>query len=292
MGVSIVRSLPELRYHLDTQRAQGRSVATVPTMGALHAGHLSLVREATRRADVSVVSIFVNPTQFGPSEDFDRYPRDLDHDAALAERAGATVIFAPSVDEMYPEGEQTRVQVTQLSQGLCGSTRAGHFEGVATVVSKLFNAIGPGAFLFGQKDYQQWRLVERMARDLLFPVEVVGLPTVREADGLAMSSRNRYLSEDERRRAATIPRALQRALDRFRAGERRPARLIEAVETALREGSVTPEYIELRDAHDLTTVDDPSLTPPPWVIAIAALLGRTRLIDNVVLADDTENLID
>lgn len=280
-------SVTDLRRDLDEVRARGRSVGVVPTMGALHEGHLSLIREAKRRCDEAVVSIFVNPTQFGPNEDFERYPRNLEADTRLAESAGATVIFAPEVQEMYPRGEQTRVRVTGLSDGLCGASRPGHFEGVATVVTKLFNAIGPGIYVFGKKDYQQWRIIEQMARDLLFPVEVVGMPIVREHDGMALSSRNAYLKPEERVRALCLARALQGAISSYRNGVRDSRLLIEQVRVAL--SDVRVDYVEARDASSLGSVTREF--EKPLLLAVAAFLGETRLIDNVVLATDVEDII-
>lgn len=281
-------SVAELRRDLDQVRAQGRRIGVVPTMGALHEGHLSLIREARRRCDEAVVSIFVNPTQFGPNEDFDRYPRNLTADTRLAESAGATVIFAPQVQEMYPRGEQTRVRVTGLSQGLCGASRPGHFEGVATVVAKLFNAIGAGTYIFGKKDYQQWRLIEQMAEDLLFPVEVVGMPIVRESDGMALSSRNAYLTPDARARARCLSRSLQGAIEAYRAGLRDGDGLSRVVRAALG-AEVQVDYVEARDAESLEMIE--GSYDGPILLAVAAFLDETRLIDNVVLFPDVGDIL-
>ncbi len=278
-----------LREFLESVRADGKSIAVVPTMGALHEGHLSLVREGVSRADVVVVTIFVNPTQFGPHEDFERYPRDLSGDSALAWGAGAQVIFAPPVSEMYPVGEQTRVRVQGVSQGLCGSTRPGHFDGVATVVSKLFNVVGAGVYIFGKKDYQQWRLIERLAKDLLFPVEVIGVPTFREKDGLAMSSRNRFLSTSERQRATSISRGLQATLHSYQGGEKRPERLLEIALKFLEDAKLSPDYVELCNPDTLAKVEVP--TDDPYLLAVAARLGETRLIDNIVLSPLTKDIV-
>ena len=257
-------------------------------MGALHEGHLSLIREAARLAEEVVVTIFVNPTQFGPGEDFERYPRNLEGDTHLAESAGATLIFAPSVLEMYPQGEQTRVRVADLSRGLCGESRPGHFEGVATIVAKLFNAVGPGTYIFGQKDYQQWRLIEQMARDLLFPAEVVGMPIVREADGMARSSRNVYLKPEERSRALALACSLQGAIKAYRGGVRDSGRLIEGVQAALVE-HVRVDYVEARDPSSLVPIVgnfEGSL-----LLAVAGYVGNTRLIDNVVLSPTVGDIL-
>lgn len=254
-------------------------------MGALHEGHLSLIRVAAQRHEEVLVSVFVNPTQFGPNEDFTRYPRDLPRDAALAIGAGASIVFSPAAAEMYPEGEEVRVIVPRLSEGLCGMWRPGHFEGVATVVTKFFNLIGEGSYYFGKKDYQQWRVIEALARDLLFPIQVVGLPTVREADGLAMSSRNAFLTAEERKLALSVPRALQVAIDLYRSGERSVAEYERAMRQCFGRPEITIEYAELRKAGDLSAVVE--LNPgEPVVAAIAVRLGRTRLIDNTVLGPD------
>ncbi len=282
-----------LRRHLDARRAEGKSVGVVPTMGALHEGHLSLVREVRKQSDIVVVTIFVNPTQFGPGEDLDRYPRTLERDAELVEQAGADLVFAPSVEEMYPPDEQTRVSVSGVSEGLCGAHRPGHFVGVATVVAKLFCAVGAGTYIFGRKDYQQLRVIEKMARDLLFPVRVISSAIVRDEDGLALSSRNAYLNSEERKLAPALFRALSAAKLAYEEGERRPKNLVERARDTIR-GAATPtlgfeiEYLELRDAESLSSeiADDKGLVSPverPVVLLVAARLGTTRLIDNVEL---------
>lgn len=288
MTARIQTSVLELRNELDEVRAGGRRVGVVPTMGALHEGHLSLIREAARRAEEVVVTIFVNPTQFGPNEDFERYPRDLENDTKRAESAGATIIFAPPVAEMYPSGEQTRVRVVGLSRGLCGESRPGHFEGVATVVAKLFNAVGPGCYIFGQKDFQQWRLIEQMARDLLFPVEIVGMPIVREPDGMALSSRNAYLKPGERLRALTLARSLQHAIEAYRSGVRDSGRLVDGVSAELAK-DVRVDYVEIRDPSSL----DPIVGEfsGPVLLAVAGYVGSTRLIDNVVLCSTVADIL-
>ncbi len=281
-------TIVELREDLDRHRADGATVGVVPTMGALHEGHLSLVREAARRADEVVVTVFVNPTQFGPGEDFDRYPRNLEKDRQLAESAGATLVFAPPVAEMYPMGEQTRVVVSELSQGLCGTSRPGHFDGVSTVVAKLFNAVGAGTYFFGKKDYQQWRLVERMARDLLFPVEIVGMPIVREEDGVALSSRNAYLLPEERIRARALSRALQVAIEAYRSGERNARTIVDRVLATLKT-NVEVDYAQARDPLTLHEVD--GSFEGPLLVAVAGYLGKTRLIDNVVLTPGVSDIV-
>ncbi len=282
-----------LRQVLDGARQEGRTIGVVPTMGALHEGHLSLVREAKAQCDLAVATIFVNPTQFGPKEDFAKYPRNVERDIDLLETAHADFVFTPSVEEMYPPHDQTRVRVPRLAEGLCGASRPGHFEGVATVVSKFFNAVGPGAYFFGKKDYQQWRVIERMASDLLFPVRVVGCPIVREADGLAMSSRNNYLSEQERAFAPGLAAALRSARARYQAGERNLARLLDHTRAALFGQSdqalkFEVEYVEIRVGATLEvpSVDVDGLLVPghdELVLLVAARLGATRLIDNLEL---------
>jgi len=251
-------------------------------MGSLHEGHASLVRSARDLCDVLVVSVFVNPIQFGPREDFVRYPRDLDADARLCERAGADVLFCPEAKDMYAPDHSVFVDETSLAAGLCGRSRPGHFRGVATVVAKLFNIVLPDVAVFGQKDAQQVRVIEQLVRDLNFPVRIVVAPTVREADGLAMSSRNVYLSPAERRRAADVPRALDAAKARFAAGERNAARLRETVITSLGDGqpAVVVDYVEIVDYTSLTAVET---VESGALLAIAVRIGATRLIDNVRL---------
>lgn len=259
----------------------------VPTMGALHAGHLALAREARRRVGdggLVAVSIFVNPTQFGPNEDLARYPRELDADVARCGEADVDVVFAPSPDAMYPPGDQTRVTVARVAEPFCGPFRPGHFEGVATVVAKLFALAGPCVAVFGRKDYQQLRVIGRMARDLFLPVEVVGMPTVREPDGVAMSSRNRYLSPDDRARARAIPEALTTAVRAWEGGERDPEALRQMVTARLTPAVDRIEYADVRDADGLEALRHP--IEGKAVLAVAVRVGGTRLIDNVVLGED------
>ncbi len=286
-----VDATPEaFRASCDAARASGRRVALVPTMGALHRGHLTLMNEARRRVGpegLVVVSIFVNPTQFGPTEDFARYPRELDADVARCATAGVDRVFAPSADAMYPSGDQTRVRVPTIAAPLCGVSRPVHFEGVATVVTKLFALTGPCVALFGRKDYQQFRLLARLARDLFLPVDVVGVPTVREDDGLALSSRNRYLAADERVLAASIPTALRAARAAYARGERDVGTLEDLVRGRL---PVVPEYASLRGADDLVDVGAQLLPNSPAVLAVALRIGATRLIDNTVLGEPDPGL--
>jgi pantoate--beta-alanine ligase len=272
----VIHAPAEMTAWSRAARAEDDRVVFVPTMGALHAGHLTLLREARRHGELVVLSIFVNPTQFGPNEDLARYPRDLEGDLAKAAEAGADVAYVPDPAAVYPPGFQTYVQVRELEQPLCGPFRPGHFVGVATVVCKLFNVVRPDSALFGEKDYQQLAIVRRMVADLDMGIEIVGVPTVREPDGLAMSSRNAYLSPAERVRALSLSRALFAARDRAAEGERDGAALLGLARAALDVDGV--DYLELVDADTLR----PALTVQrPAVMAVAAFVGKTRLIDNV-----------
>lgn len=250
-------------------------------MGYLHAGHLSLVEAARRRCDVVAASIFVNPKQFGPTEDLGRYPRDPEGDARKLAGAGCDLLFTPAPEAMYPPGFQTHVEVEGLTQGLCGQSRPGHFRGVTTVVAKLLGLFAPDAAFFGEKDYQQLAVIRRMVRDLDLPVEVVGLPIVREPDGLALSSRNAYLSAEERPRALALSRGLGAARERFAAGERERGALEGAARATLEAAGLRVDYVELRDAESLEVV---ARVERPALLAVAAVVGKTRLIDNTVLA--------
>jgi pantoate--beta-alanine ligase len=264
------------------RRDQDRSIGLVPTMGALHEGHLSLVREARRMCDVVVVSVFVNPTQFGPSEDYEHYPRDLTKDTALLTDYNVDYIFAPAPEEIYPKDFSTYVNVGGLSKLLEGETRPGHFRGVATVVAILFNTVRPDFAFFGQKDAQQALIIKRMVRDLAFDTEIVVLPTVREDSGLAISSRNLYLDPEEKESASVIHRALKQAKETFRKGERHVSKLAEIVRTNIEsEPRVRVDYVSVVDAETLEKVD--KLDDRPTLIAVAAYVGKTRLIDNTVL---------
>jgi pantoate--beta-alanine ligase len=262
------------------------TVGFVPTMGALHAGHLELVREAKRRAGFVVVSIFVNPTQFGPNEDYARYPRTLEADAAKCESMGVSGIFAPAADAMYPAGEETRVHVGATATELCGRFRPVHFEGVTTVVAKLFALVGPSTAIFGRKDYQQLRVIMRMAKDLFLPIEVVGLATVREPDGLAMSSRNAYLSVEQRAQALSIPRGLSKAVAAFRAGERRAGHLVEIASSEIAPAATSIDYVALADPESIALIAGDAPIGERALLAVAARFGGARLIDNVVLGED------
>jgi len=265
-------------------RENGLRVAFVPTMGYLHDGHASLMREGRRRGELLVASIFVNPAQFGAGEDFESYPRDLERDSALAAGAGVDIIFAPSAREMYPAGYQTWVDVERLSLPLCGANRPGHFRGVTTVVAKLFNAVLPHVALFGRKDYQQLAVIRRMVADLNFPVEIVGMPIVREADGLAMSSRNAYLSPEERGSALCLSRAIIRARELYRQGIVRVDELREESRKIMAdEPAVVIEYLEFRDGE---TLEEVTTAGSRTLLALAVRIGTTRLIDNCILGEE------
>lgn len=275
-----IATIREMQRASDAEHRDGRRVGLVPTMGALHEGHLSLVHEARRRADTVVMSIFVNPIQFNSRSDFERYPRDEAGDAALGEDSGLDVLFVPAAAEMYPAGFQTRVEVTELSKPLCGAHRPGHFAGVATVVSKLFLAVKPDIAVFGEKDFQQLQVIRRMVRDLNFDVEIVGGETIREADGLAMSSRNARLSAVEREQARAIPLAFDRVRQAVGEGETDAARLASefARDVEARGGRV--EYAEFRDPETLEPVGTIAASV---LFAVAAWIGEVRLIDNAII---------
>ena len=283
--MNVARTKLELREALEPARRAGRTIGLVPTMGSLHEAHLSLLRAARDRCEVVVMSLFVNPAQFGPGEDLDSYPRDEARDLELAERAGADLVYAPTVEEVYPEGFATWVEVggglTDVLCGAPGRRGAAHFRGVATVVAKLLNSVRPGVAFFGQKDAQQAIAICRMVRDLDFPVEIEVLPTVREADGLAMSSRNAYLSPEERARATALARALEAAREVAESGETRVEVALDAARAELDRAGIEPEYLEARDAERLTPAA--SFDGRRVLVAVAARVGRARLIDNVVI---------
>ena len=277
-----VHTVSQVREYVRGWHQKGLSVGFVPTMGNLHDGHISLIKEARARCDVVVVSIFVNPTQFGPNEDFDRYPRTLDADAAALVDAGTDLLFAPSVEEMYPLGQnQTWVDVDGLGDYLCGASRAGHFRGVTTVVSKLFNIVQPDVAVFGEKDFQQLAILRRMSEELLFPIKIVGASTSRESDGLARSSRNGFLSESERTLAPQLYQTLQQLKADIEAGEQDYRGLESRYRDSLEQAGFQVDYLTVANARSLAPAgaDDSDL-----VVAVAAKLGNTRLIDNVSLA--------
>lgn len=286
MPLELCRTVAEFRAACDRVRSRRRRVGLVPTMGALHAGHVALVHEARRRADDAAVTIFVNPTQFGPNEDFAKYPRTLESDLAKCEAAGAALVFAPEAGEMYLAGETTRVRVDGLTAHLCGRVRPGHFEGVTTIVAKLFAVAGACTAVFGRKDYQQLKVIQRMTADLLLPVEVVGFPTVREGDGLALSSRNAYLSAEDRQRALVLSRSLAAAVRRFESAERGAGALRRPVEQAISAVGLTPDYVTLADSETLEPFGDDAVVGDRALLALAVRVGGARLIDNVVLGED------
>ncbi len=281
-----LHTVAAMQEYADARRAHGERVALVPTMGALHAGHLALIQAAKEEADRVVVSVFVNPTQFGPDEDYAEYPRDIDDDAATLENRGVDVLFAPTVDEMYPSPSignaptLTWVTVHQLDEHLCGRYRDGHFQGVTTVVTKLFHACKPHVAVFGRKDAQQFVIIQRMVQDLLLDIDIVGVPTVREPDGLAKSSRNAYLSPSEREQATVLYEAVRAAQTRVEAGEQQISALVEAMRKQLEQApDATVQYAEVVDAHTLQPLQ--RIEPGQHVLAaVAVYFGNTRLIDN------------
>lgn len=279
--MDVVTTVAELRKRVSTARMLGLSIGVVPTMGAFHEGHLELMRRARAECGYVVVTLFVNPTQFGANEDLSRYPRDLEADTAGAASTGADLLFAPPVEEVYPPGSRTWVTVEGLTSGLCGASRPTHFRGVTTVVAKLFNMAQPDRAYFGEKDYQQLRVIRQMTRDLDFPVHIVPCAIVREPDGLAMSSRNRYLDAGQRQAGLALRRGLVAAQNAFLAGERGSERLrLAALAVIADEPAVRLDYLELVDADDLTPV---SAVEAPALLAGAIYVGTTRLIDNLVL---------
>jgi pantoate--beta-alanine ligase len=279
--MKICTTIDEMRAALRSQRHSRERLGLVPTMGALHEGHLSLVRAAKAQCDAVASTIFVNPTQFGPNEDFAKYPRSFDRDRVLLEKEEVDVLFAPSVEEMYPTGATTYVIVEGFSERLCGKSRPGHFRGVTTIVSKLFNVIGPDVAFFGQKDAAQVAIIRRMVRNLNIPVEIIACPIVREPDGLAMSSRNAYLDPQQRKAALVLHRSLVRVEALYKQGERDARRLTAAGNQILgQEPSARLDYLEIVDPDTLEAVNS---IENPALVAIAAFVGATRLIDNVVL---------
>ena len=282
--MKIINSILHMQALAIAPEREGRRIALVPTMGFLHEGHASLLRHGRTLGDLLLLSIFVNPIQFGQNEDLDRYPRDLERDCQIAEACGVDVIFMPTAQEMYPHGFQTGVSVSDLSLPLCGASRPGHFDGVATVVAKLFNITRPDVALFGTKDYQQLAVIRRMTADLNMPVEIVGMPIVREADGVAMSSRNAYLSSLERQSATCLIRAIRRARELFAQGERSVAILMKETRAVIeKEAAAVIDYIEFRDG---ATLQDLEAADGSTLLALAVRIGQTRLIDNTVLGEE------
>lgn len=283
--MNTVKTVRELRAAVALARSEGKRIGLAPTMGNLHRGHAALITKAAQRADFVVASIFVNPLQFGPNEDLATYPRTLAADQEKLLQAGCHLLFTPSVEEMYPHGmkDQTLVSVPVLSEGLCGASRPGHFDGVATVVSKLFNMVQPDLAVFGEKDFQQLTVIRALVRDLNMPIQIIGEPTVRDVDGLALSSRNGYLSADQRAVAPTLYQVITQIGDAIRGGDRDFAQLIDNGKHALQAQGFRPDYLEIREAVHLrpATAEDTDV-----VILVAAYLGTTRLIDNLHLTKD------
>ncbi len=284
--MNTVKTVRELRAAIAQARAEGKQIGFVPTMGNLHAGHTALVEKAAQRADFVVASIFVNPLQFGPNEDLDSYPRTLAADQEKLFEAGCNLLFTPDVEEMYPHGMagQTRVSVAGVSEGLCGASRPGHFEGVATVVTKLFNLVQPDLAIFGQKDFQQLAVIRTLVHDLNMPIQIIGEPTVRADDGLALSSRNGYLTAEQRAAAPALYRSLVQMADAIRQGERDYPALIAAAQAQQVAAGFRPDYLEVRESNSLrpASKDDRQL-----VILVAAFIGSTRLIDNLAFDLDS-----
>ena len=288
MTITVVTSLDAMRAHVRNWQQLRETVGFVPTMGALHAGHLALVSALPAAVTRKVVSIFVNPTQFGPNEDFSRYPRNLEADVAQLEPVGVDVVFAPTTDQFYPPGDATRVSVGGLGDYFCGPLRPGHFAGVATVVTKLFAVVQPQFAAFGQKDFQQLAIIRRLTADLLLSPAIVAVPTQRDPDGVAMSSRNRYLSAVDRERARAIPRALAAAAAAYAAGERRAAALHELALMALDGHVDTIEYVQIAPVSSFVPYQDNDKLAAASVLAIACRIGATRLIDNIELATELD----
>jgi len=282
--MKVVKSIKEMQTYSESLRLLGKKIAFVPTMGYFHEGHLTLMREARKMADCVVVSIYVNPTQFGPKEDLSKYPRDFDRDLRMAESVNADVIFFPPDTEMYPANYQTYINVERVTQNLCGISRPTHFRGVTTICLKLFNIVKPHFAIFGKKDFQQYIAIKRMVTDLNLDLQIIGLPTVREADGLAMSSRNVYLKGNERSSALTLIGGLKLAQNLYTAGERKTTVIIGTVEKLIKSADYTNiDYIKICDTTNLEDVDE---IQSPAVIALAVKVGATRLIDNHVFGEE------
>ena len=285
--MQVIKTIQAMKERSSQARAEGEVIVFVPTMGFFHEGHLSLMREGRKLGDLLVVSLFVNPTQFGPNEDFKNYPRDFERDRKMAEGVGTDILFAPESGEMYPSDHQTLVRVEKVTQNLCGRSRPAHFQGVATVVAMLFEIVMPDVAIFGEKDYQQLVTIKQMVRDLHMNVEVVGMPTVRESDGLAMSSRNTYLLPEERKAALSLYRSLQKAKELLQNGERNADQILQEMRRILQaEPLVNIDYAQICDAR---TLMDVNRIEGNVVVALAAYLGKTRLIDNLVFRNPLSN---
>jgi pantoate--beta-alanine ligase len=280
-SIKIVDNVKDMQALSTRIKKEGRIISFVPTMGALHEGHLSLMRVAKEKGDFLVVSIFVNPTQFGPNEDFNKYTRDLEGDIKKIREIGVDVVFSPDVNEIYPEGFETYVEVQELQKPLCGQFRPGHFKGVTTVVLKLFNIVKPDIAVFGEKDYQQLLIIKKMVRDLHLEIEIIGMPIIREEDGLALSSRNAYLSHEDRTRALALSESLREIEKRFKEGNKNTNDLVQFGIEILNESHVTDiDYLEIRNGNSLGSAKE---AQPGDIVAIAARIGHTRLIDNTKL---------
>ncbi len=279
--IKIVNKLKDMQAFSNSIKKEGKIISFVPTMGALHEGHLSLMRAAKKKGNFLVVSIFVNPTQFGPNEDFNKYTRDLDGDIKKISDIGVDAVFFPDVDEIYPEGFETYVEVGELQKPLCGKFRPGHFKGVATVVLKLFNIVKPDIALFGEKDYQQLLIIKKMVRDLHLEIEIVGMPIIREKDGLALSSRNAYLSDEDRARALALSESLREIEKKYKEGNKNISDLVQLGIGILKKSSINDiDYFEIRNGSSLGSEKE---AQPGDIVAIAARIGNTRLIDNTKL---------
>lgn len=279
--MEVIETISKMQKKCDDLRLAGKTIALVPTMGFFHEGHLELMRVGKKHADVVAISIFVNPIQFGPNEDFDDYPRDLDGDLAKAKEVGVSLAFTPSVKEMYPDGFQTSIHVDKVTNHLCGLSRPGHFDGVTTVVSKLFNACKPHLGVFGQKDYQQLTVISRMVKDLNMDIKVIGVPTFREPDGLAMSSRNSYLNPGERESALCLKKSMDLAQELFDQGARNTQKIKKAIEELIQDHPFTEiDYISLSDPYSIEDIDS---IEDEGLLALAVKVGKTRLIDNCVI---------
>ncbi|HOQ00437.1 MAG TPA: pantoate--beta-alanine ligase [Acetivibrio clariflavus] len=277
----LINKISDLKVIIKSNKSMGKTIGFVPTMGYLHEGHLSLAKRSVQENDFTVMSIFVNPTQFGPNEDFERYPRDLERDLALAESVGVDIVFAPSVEEMYPEGYKTYVNVEDITGVLCGRSRPGHFRGVTTVVNKLFNIVEPDKAYFGQKDAQQVVVVKKMVKDLNMNLEVIACPIVREPDGLAMSSRNTYLSSEERKAALILSKSLFEAEELIKQGERSGKKIAEYIEGRIKTEKLAEiDYVEVVSADSLEKLEE---LKGSVLIALAVKFGKTRLIDNIIV---------
>jgi pantoate--beta-alanine ligase len=279
--IKVVDTVKEMQTLSNSIRKEGRIISFVPTMGALHEGHLSLMRAAKEKSDFLIVSIFVNPTQFGPNEDYTKYTRDLQGDLKKIREIGVDVVFSPDVNEIYPDGFETYVEVEELQKPLCGQFRPGHFKGVATIVLKLFNIVKPDIAIFGEKDYQQLKIIQKMARDLHLEIEIIGLPIIREDDGLALSSRNAYLSKEERERARALSEALREIRKRFNKGHNDISDLIQEGKEVLNKSLIYDiDYLEIRNGN---TLEGKEKAKSGDLVAVAAKIGHTRLIDNIKL---------